>query len=383
MNFTVNTEKLLGGIRRVMSAVSSKSLNAMLTNILLEADGDQVFMTAYDMELRIKTVVPASVLQRGAIAVPAGMFKEIVSALPMGDMLFETTEENSEDIRIVCQKANYKMHGQNADGFPAAEPFAEDWSFGIGGKELVDCLCKTVYARSEDESRAALNGILVSIHQGMRTIAASDGRRLSLVERTLDAPAPAEGEEAPAQDATAPTKEGEFILPSKVVMELIHAVDQSKVVNVHLTKTMAVFEIGESTITSKLVDKNFPNYRSVIPVNFRNSVLVPRALFADVLKRVSIMINKDEGGSSLLLSIADNVMTISASSQALGEATETIDVELKGEPIEISFNPQYLSDPLKTLACDKFELKYNDGATPVEMTGDQGFIYILMPMRGN
>ena len=379
MNFTVNTEKLLGGLRRVMSAVSSKSLNAMLNNVLLETEGDQLFLTAYDMELRIKTAIAATVSQRGAIAVPAKMFSDIVNALPMGDLVFETSDENPEDIHLICQKANYKMHGQNADGFPAAEPFAEDWSFGIGGKELVDCLCKTVYARSVDESRAALNGILVSIRGGMRTIAASDGRRLSLVEHPLEAPA--EGEDA--QVAVPPTKEGEFILPSKVVTELIRAVDQSKVVQVHLTKTMAVFEIGETTLTSKLVDKNYPNYRSVIPVNFRNNVIIPRALFADVLKRVSIMISKAEGGSSVSLSISDNVMTIFASSQEFGEAKETIDVELNGEPIDIAFNPQYLSDPLKTLTCDKFELKFNDGSTPVEMTGDPGFIYILMPMRGN
>lgn len=380
MNFTVNTERLLGGLRRVMSAVSSKSLNAMLNNILVEAEGDKVFLTAYDLELRIRTAIPATVTQRGAIAVPAKKFNEIVGALPMGDLVFETGEENAEEIRLVCQKANYKIHGQNADGFPAADPFAEEWSFGIGGKELVDCLCKTVYAKSTDESRQALNGVLVSIRGGMRTIAASDGRRLALVEHSLE-PA-AEGENTEAAPAV-PTSEGEFILPSKVVLELIRAVDQSKAVQIHLTHTMALFEIGDTTLSSKLVDKAYPNYRSVIPVSFRNQVMIPRALFADVLRRVRMMINESEGGASIALSISDNTMTISASSQEFGEAHETIDVELTGEPINIAFNPQYLGDPLKTLACDKFELKFNDGVTPVEMTGDPGFIYILMPMRGN
>ncbi|GEM_PF-367580 len=378
MNFIVNTEKFSCGLRRVMSAVSSKSLNAMLNNVLLEAEGDTLYLTAYDMELRIKTAVPATVNQRGAIAVPAKKFSDIVNALPMGDLSFETSAENSKEIFLKCNKASYKMYGQDAAAFPAAEPFAEEWSFGIGGKELVDCLCKTSYARSEDESRQALNGVLVSIRGGMRTIAASDGRRLSLVEHSIEAPA-----EGDANAIAQPTQEGEFILPNKVVIELTKCVDQSKAVMVHLTHTMAVFEIGDTVLTSKLVDKTYPNYRSVIPVNFRNSVSIPRALFADVLKRVRMMVSEAEGSASVTLNIAENSMIISATSQEFGDAREDIDVELSGEPITIAFNPQYLSDPLKSLTCDKFVLKYNDGVTPVEMTGDEGFIYILMPMRGN
>lgn len=376
MNFTANTERFLGGIRRVMNAVSSKSLNAILTNILVEARDETLFLTAYDMELRIRTALPATILQPGAIAVPAKKFADIIGALPVGDLVFETKLDNPDDIVLTCHKARYEMHGHNADGFPAPEPFAEDWSLVIGGKELVDCLCKTEFARSEDESRQALNGVLVSIRGGMRTIAASDGRRLSLVESPLESPATDGGEASPA-----PTKEGEFILPRKTVIELIRSVDQSKTVTIRLTHTTAVFENGDTIMTSRLVDKTYPNYRSVIPVNFRNSVLVPRALFADVVKRVKTMASDSDGGASILLSIKESTMTISASSQEYGNAQDEIAVELHGDPIDIAFNPQYLSDPLKTLACDKFELKYNDGVTPVEMTGDPGFIYILMPMR--
>ncbi len=377
MNFLVNTEKFLSGIRRVMSAVSTKSLNAMLNNILLEAEGDTLHLTAYNMELRIRTVVPATVNEAGSIAVPAKKFGEVIGALPMGDVMVETRAEAPEEIRLKCMKANYTLHGQRGDGFPVADPFVEDWSFSMGGKELVDCLCKTVYARSEDETRQALNGVLVSIRGSMRTIAASDGRRLSLVEASLDQ----EAKDEAGQPMGIPTQEGEFILPFKVVAELIHNVDQSKVVKVRLTKSMAVFENGDTVLTSKLVDKNYPNYRSVIPVSFRNTVEIPRMLFSDVLKRVRMMVSDGEDSASVTLLIQEHSMRISASSPEYGNAEDTVDVELKGEPIEIAFNPRYLSDPLKNLVCDNFQLHYNDGVTPVEMTGDPGFIYILMPMR--
>ncbi|MGN0867550.1 MAG: DNA polymerase III subunit beta [Oligosphaeraceae bacterium] len=377
MKFLVNTEKFLAGIRRVKSAVSTKSLNAMLNNILLEAEGDTLRLTAYDMELRIQTTVAATVSEGGSIAVPAKKFEEIISVLPMGDVQLETRAEAPEEIRLKCMKANYTLHGQRGDGFPTADPFVEDWSFSMGGKELVDCLARTVYARSQDETRQALNGVLFSIRGSMRTIAASDGRRLALVEASLDQ----EAKDEEGNPVDVPTREGEFILPCKVVAELIKNADQTKAVKIRLTRSMAVFENGPTIITSKLVDKNYPNYRSVIPVSFRNTVEIPRMLFADVLKRVRMMVTDGEDSASVTLSITEHSMRISASSPEYGNAEDSVDVELKGEPIEISFNPNYLFDPLQKLVCDTFQLHYNDCVTPVEMTGDPGFIYILMPMR--
>lgn len=384
MKFVVNAEKFQSAVRRVMSGVSAKALNAMLNNILIEAEGDTVHLTTYDMEIRIRTAVPAVVEETGRTAIPAKKFNEVVSVLPMGDLRFEIvtigSEENSQKARVQCQKSRYDLNVQNADGFPVAEPFVEDWSFGVGGKDLVDCLCKTFYARSNDESRAALNGVLVSWQGGIRTIAASDGRRLALVETQAEVPADA-GETGGAPPAAMPACEGSFILPSKVVGELIRSVDQSRSVVVHMSQNMALFELGDTVVTSKLVDKTYPNFRSVIPTKFDSVVNIPRSLFADVLNRIRKVVSENEDGSSIKLTIDKDVMKISASSQEYGAAEEFVDVQLEGNPMEIDFNPQYLSDPLKSLYCDFFQMKFNDKTTPVEITGDPGFIYILMPMR--
>ena len=134
----------------------------------------------------------------------------------------------------------------------------------------------------------------------------------------------------------------------------------------------------KAVLAARVIDRPI---RPLFPKDMRNDVSIVATAMSvdpDCSPEITAMV-----GASIALSISDNTMTISASSQEFGEAHETIDVELTGEPINIAFNPQYLGDPLKTLACDKFELKFNDGVTPVEMTGDPGFIYILMPMRGN
>ena len=151
---------------------------------------------------------------------------------------------------------------------------------------------------------------------------------------------------------------------------------------VHLTKAMAVFETGSTTIMSKLVEQTYPNYRSVIPVSFHHEVTIPRALFLDVFTRIlPVIFDSGDTAGSVKLDIVEGNMTLSASSSEVGDANETIGIALKGDPISISFNPAYLSDPIKSLSCNEFVLKFNDAVTPVELTGDPGFIYILMPMR--
>lgn len=378
MRFIVTTENLLAGTKRVQNAVSSKPITPILNNILIEAKDGQLCLTAYDNEMRITTAVSAMVTEEGAITLPAKNFASIVGAQQSGDISIEN-DEGDTDVRLSCHKVKYQLNGISAVDFPQADNFEEEWSFTIPGNELVDSLRRVNYARSEDENRKALNGIYVSLKDGIRTVAATDGRRLALTEQTIEngpqdlRPPLAAGEEAAAPRAC------DFILPNKVVSELIGSVDQSKEVKIHLTGAMAVFENGATTIMSKLVEQSYPNYRSVVPVNFANQVTIPRALLIEVLKRAKTVVSTSD--SSVTLNIQDNQLELSASSSEKGSFVETIDVKLEGEPITISLNPDYLADPLRVLACDDFVIKYNNGFTPVEITGDPGFIYILMPMR--
>ncbi|MBO7741456.1 MAG: DNA polymerase III subunit beta [Victivallales bacterium] len=370
MNFIVTTENFLAGLKRVMNAVSSKPILPILTNILIEAADGQLYLTSYDTEMRIKTAVTAVVMNEGAITLQAKKLLDIISALPSGDIEVFNDVETPENVRICCQKSKFLMHGLSAAGYPEAPVFNEEWGFTIAGKELVDSLMKVSYARSSDVSRESLNGILCSIQSGMRTVAATDGRRLALVERPL------EGDES-----SLPTRDGDFIMPYSVVCELVKSIDQNKEVKVHLAGSMAVFETGDTTIMCKLVEKQYPNYRSVIAANFNNKVSIPRSLFIEVLKRMRIVINENESNNGITLELNGSQMMISARSNEFGEANESIDVDYSGEPVSISFNPQYIADPLKTLSCDVFSICFNDCFTPVEITGDPGFIYILMPLR--
>ena len=370
MKFVVTSDNLNAGLRRVMNAISPKPQTPVMANVLLEAKDGQLTLTGSDNELRISTAVVAMVLDEGAITIQAKKFGEIVGALPAGDVTIEALGDEENNVLLNCQKSKFSIHGVSATEYPQAEPFAEEWGFSIGGKELVDSLVRVSYARSDDENRKALNGILLSIRSGIRTFAASDGRRLALVENNLE-----------STDGNAPERDGEIILPFKAVTELIRSVDQSKAVVVHLTQSMVVFENNVTTIRSKLVSGAYPNYRSVIPLNFARDIEIPRALFIDVLKRISMVSTTVDGSESVTLDFTPGQLLISASSSEYGEGSETIDIAYEGEQLVICFNPRFLLDPIKTLTCDQFKMRLNDNMTPVELTGDPGFIYILMPMH--
>ena len=182
MKITVTTENLLSGLRRVMNVITSNLANPIMNNFLLEAENDKLMITGVDLALRNNTEVQALVISPGKITLPGKKFFQIISALPAGDINLEISEDDSETVLLSCQKAFYKINGLSASGYPETEDLVEDWSFSLPVKDLVSALSKVSYARNEDESRVSLNGILLSVGAGMLTVAATDGRRLALVE---------------------------------------------------------------------------------------------------------------------------------------------------------------------------------------------------------
>ena len=366
MKITVTTENLLSGLRRVMNIISSNLANPIMNNFLLEADNDKLVITGVDMEMRNNTDVQALVFIPGRITLPGKKFFQIISALPSGDINLETNDDDPELVLLSCQKSSYKIYGLSASGYPETEEFVEDWSFSMPVKELVSALSKVSYARSEDEARVALNGILLSVRAGMLTVAATDGRRLALVEKVLP-------------EGSNPGREGDVIIPYKTVVELMKSLSLSQTVKINLTSSTAVFETPDTSIVTKLSDGVYPNYRSVIPDNFSQKVAMPRVEFSDVLNRVSLVLSNSS--SAINFDIASSEMVVWAKSREYGEAREPLDVSLDGEPISIAFNPEYFLEPLKYLECDQLIMKFNDNSTPVALCGDEGFLYILMPMR--
>jgi len=362
MKLTIANQQLSAGLRRVLAAVSSRTTLPVLNNVLIECEEERLLLTTTDLEVCIRTGVPAHITEPGATTLPAKKFAQIVGSLPEEDIILETTEDLFTSIS--CQRSYFKILGLDPDEFPRDNEFTEDWAITIGSDELRKSLSKVSYASSMDETRHVLNGILMSLRGGILTIAGTDGRRLALVEKSL------EGESLP---------DGDVILPPKVVAELERMLTSGVEVVVRLSEARASFAFGDTLITSKLVEGTYPNYRQVIPAGFKHSVSIPRETFATVLNRVGMVVS--ESSSSVKLHLEKAVMTISATSVEFGEAREPLEVSYDGEPLEIAFNPAFFAEPLRHLECDQLIMQFNDEYSPVSLCGDEGFLYVVMPMR--
>jgi len=362
MNVTVASKQLLNGLRLVGNVVSPRTPMPVLSTILVETVEGFLHLSATDMEMSIRSAIPALVTEAGSATLPARKIVEIVGALPDGDVCLAT--EEAQTTRVSCGKAVFHIVGLDPQSFPKDTGFTEEWSMSLPGSDLRKALAKVSYATSEDETRHVLNGILMSVREGLLTVVATDGRRLALVERHLS------GEGIP---------DGDVILPAKLVAELQHMLDGEGDVSVRLSAARAAFEFGPTLLVSKLVEGTYPNYRQVVPSSFAQSVAIPRTAFRDALNRVAMVVS--ETSSAVKVSLKSAEMVISAVSAEVGEATEPVEVSYEGAALAMAVNPLFLTEPLKHLECDQLILQFNDEYSPVALSGDEGFLYVVMPMR--
>ena len=363
MKLKVATKSLDSSLRKLLTVVDSRSTLSILNNIFLSAHDGVLTMTTTDLEVTIRTSLEVVVEEEGETTIPGKTFASIVASFTAKDVELET--DLNMTTSISCGRAFFKIMGLDPSEFPRQAEFDEGQQLVFNKQEFAKTLKKVGYAVSTDPSRMSLNGILLSVKESSVTTVATDGRRLTLVEKIVD-----------TSEGLAPC---EVILPTKVVNELQKLLTEEGDITIKLAESYATFIMDNTVLTSKLIDGAYPNYRQVIPASFTNTISLPREEFAGVLNRVSIVAEGD--GSSVKFALEEGQCTLSAVSAEIGEAKESFQLSYTGEPVTISFNPAYLKDPLKNLDCDEVTIRFNDEFKPVVVLGDEGFLYVIMPMR--
>jgi len=363
MDVILDRDAFLKGLQMVQNIVEPRQTLPILANVLLETEEGTVRLTATDLEVGARVSVPARVVGKGAITVSARKLAEIVKELPAAAVAVKVGDNSG--VSLKCGGVTYKLVGMPPDDFPPVVPASPATWLTLEARALRDMLTQTSFAVSHDETRYALNGVLFSLSGKELRLVATDGHRLALSVRPV-------GEAGRAVTG---------IVPRKAITEIMRVLGAGEEVQLGITDNQFVLQMPNFVMTARLIEGQFPNYEAVIPKGHPGKLLIGRTAVAAALRRVSVM--AEERNKPVKLVLAPAVLRLSASSQDMGEAEESLDVDYAGEEIAIGFNSKYLLDAIGPVEHEQIVLEFKDGLSPgvVKSAGEEGYCCVIMPMR--
>jgi DNA polymerase-3 subunit beta len=370
MEFQISVDEFSKALYRAQGIVEKKSTMPILSSVLIEAkktpEGGRVSVSAYDLEVGVSGDHPAEVLKEGSVALQAKALYEIVRNLPENVVVLKKGANNR--VELSSGTAEFKIVGQSAEEFPALPKVDNTTFVPIEVTTLLDMIEKTSFAISMDETRYNLNGVYFDPGQSTTKMVATDGHRLSLVER------PISGKYG--------IKKG-VIIPRKGLMELRRLLleDTAAPGELGFTENSGVFRRQGLVMVMRLIDGQFPDYGQVIPTESERQIVLPRARLLETLRRVALIAS--ERSSAIKLEVTSNQLRVSSQNPDLGEAKEDLVIEYGGSPIKIGFNAKYIQEVLMVLEAEQIQLELSDELSPgvVRPVGDKTFVSVIMPMR--
>src|SRR6266536_750649 len=346
----------------VARGVSTRTTVQILAGILLEASRGKVNLAATDMELSLRTSLEANVEADGSVVVPGRLLLELARLLPDADVSLEHKLEEAV-VELRCGSATYRLHTYNAEDFPRLPDAEAVERHEVDRETLLETVARVSRSASRDESRPVLTGVLVQFQPGKLVMAATDSYRLSVKETPLEGSVP----------------ELEAIVPARALTELARIAQAGERIELGVHENQVVFGTGDAWLTTRRIDGQFPNYQQLVPETFDHEVSLPRGEMLDVVRRVAVMAQRN---SPLRLRFAEGELTVSAQTQDVGEARESLPAAFNGEALEIGFNAEFLRDGIDSVAGEQLRLKLISPLRPAVLQGESDdFLYLIMPIR--
>jgi DNA polymerase-3 subunit beta len=371
MEFTVSKSDLVRELSLSQGVVEKKTTIPILSNVLLEVEGDRVVLTATDLELGIRCSCPARVKKEGAGTVPARKLLDYARLLPDGDVNMKFLENHW--VSITCGRSRTRIAGMSRESFPELPQMPEQIA-EIPVKLLASMIARTSFAISMEESRFTLNGALLFMHPEGLTMVATDGHRLAYVQ-------------AASADSGQVSKQFRALIPKKAMTELMKLAEETapdaKAIfagdDNHL-----FFQVGQRLLITRKLTGNFPDYERVLPKDHQLVATLQKDEIRSAIERVAQF--ADERSRAIRVQFTNGEVRIFSSLVETGESEESVSSEYQGPDLEIGFNAQYLLDFLRVIPQDHvaFELKDQKSAGEMRPAGDgvtDQYRYVVMPMR--
>ncbi len=376
--------ELNNAIQLVNKAVASRPTHPILSNVLVTADEvtNKISLTGFDLNLGIQTSFDATVSQSGAITIPSKLLSEIVSKLPNESPVSLSVEDSSDNILLKSDRGSFNLKGIPSDDYPKL-PFVESGtSLEIDPSLFLKALKMTIFSSSNDESKQLLTGVNFKFKKTILESAATDGHRLAVILNN--------DEDLNLKDFNDDLSDNDVDLsvtiPTKSLREiekLVSFKSHEKSIKLFYDKGQVVFISSNQIITTRTLEGTYPNYSQLIPDSFSKIFKFNKNSFIESLERIAVL--ADQQSSVVKINLKDdNLASISADAQDIGNAEELLPVNFSGDNLEIAFNVKYLLEGLKVIASENVLLKCNLPTTPAVLVPDDNitsFTYLVMPVQ--
>jgi DNA polymerase III subunit beta len=363
MKVACSRDELIQKLGIVARGVSTRTAVQILSGIRLGAAGGQLTLAATDMELSLRAALDAQVEEEGSVVVPGRLLVELTRLLPETEVSIEQRADEGV-VRLSSGSFESRLNTFTAEDFPRLPEVEGLERHFVDREALLETIGRVSRSASRDESRPVLTGILVRFEPGKLVMAATDSYRLSVKETTLEGSAP----------------ELEAIVPARALTELARVGQAAEQVDLGVHENQVVFGIDGTWLTTRRIDGQFPNYKQLVPESFEHEVALPRDELLDVVRRIAVLAQRN---SPLRLRFAEGEVSVSARTQDVGEAQESLLVAFSGEALEIGFNAEFLRDGIESVIAETIRMRLISPLRPCVLQGEgsDDFLYLIMPIR--
>jgi DNA polymerase-3 subunit beta len=362
LRITVARDELAAKLAVAARGVSTRTAVLVLGGIQLRAEAGKLHLAATDMEVSLRAAVEAQVADEGTAIVPGRLLLDIARSLPEGDVTVEHRPDEAVVV-VTSGSATYRLHTYSSEDFPRLPEINDAMLHAVDREALVETIARVSRSASRDESRPVLTGILVRFEPGKLVMAATDSYRLAVKETTVEGSLP----------------ELEAIIPARALQELARIAAGADEIQLGVQENHVVFGAEGTWLTTRRIDGQFPNYRQLLPEQFEYELLLPREEVLEVVRRVSLMAQRN---SPIRLRFAEGELTVSAITQDIGEARESLPAPFTGDPLEIGFNAEFLRDGLESVDSESITFKLISPLRPAVLEGEaDDYVYLIMPIR--
>ncbi len=366
MKINCSREALLREISIAQEVVSSRNSLSILSNVLLGAEDGALTIQATDLKVGFKTSIPVEVVTKGVTTAFCDKLMNILRSLPEGDVELEQIDAAMLRVRPIGKKIDFQLRCIPSDKYPETQQVADSQYFEFPQKDFIEMVSRTLFAVSDDETRYFMNGVFLEKRDGALVMVATDGRRLALINRRVP--------------IAVQSLRG-VILPPKILTIVKRLASGEGNLSIAITDKNVFIRVGERSLSSSLIEGQFPDYRRVIPDSQKYRAAVEREALEAALKRVSLLV--EQKSRKVIFALAGGILTVSARESELGVASEEVPCDYEGPDMTFAVNCVYVIEPLHEMDCEKVSVEFSEAnkAITLRPQGDDGYLNVVMPMQ--